>query len=700
MAATQVDRDVRGPALTPVLVLARLLEIRVDQPKYHRCATSPPSSPATGTGSPAVADRSSNRGPTGVRPGPRSPSWSRCSRGAVRSPTTRSRPTILERRGRDRRVRQAAGPRHRPRRLGLIAGSGAPKKWGHRWGGQGGAWGGAEAKPRSRPRCRRPRPRRRLVRATADDVLRRSRVRWPVRRGRRRRAPRDGGLEFHDLLVLARDLLRTSASPATAARALHPLLLDEFQDTDPIQIELAILIAASAGRAARTAWHELAVDEGRLFFVGDPKQSIYRFRRADIGLFLEARDRFAGESRAHSPPTSGPSSPSSTGSTTCSAESMADEIPGAQPKYEPLSSQREPDLGRPPTGAARRTARRRRRSRAGPLREPKPPTWPTSSPTSVARPDQWPVRARRRRGARPGSPTSPSWCRPAPRSRASMEALEAEDIPYRAETGHARLRHPGGARSRSRCCGPSTTPATRSAWSPRCARRSTPARMSICSPSARRGALGHRARRPESVADDHPVRPRSAFLHSLWDQRWWLAPPRCSNDSCVSERARRSRLALGDRGPRGLAPAALPGRSGRAFEEADGGDLRAFVDWAELQGSDSARCTSRSLPETDDEAVQILTIHGAKGLEFPITILSGMTTRPGVRRGRFLVWDGDDREVSTRRASPPPLEPRSDLELEMDQHEKLRLLYVACTRARDICSSPRIMWRTSPPSLR
>ena len=41
------------------------------------------------------------------------------------------------------------------------------------------------------------------------------------------------------------------------------------------------------------------------------------------------------------------------------------------------------------------------------------------------------------------------------------------------------------------------------------------------------------------------------------------------------------------------------------------------------------------LPETDDDAVRILTIHGAKGLEFPITILSGMTTkaagpRPGV----------------------------------------------------------------------
>ncbi|MCB0972694.1 MAG: UvrD-helicase domain-containing protein, partial [Acidimicrobiales bacterium] len=73
------------------------------------------------------------------------------------------------------------------------------------------------------------------------------------------------------------------------------LLLDEFQDTDPIQIEIAVRIAAadpSSPEAGTLPWAQVPVRPGHLFFVGDAKQSIYRFRRADISLFLEAADRY------------------------------------------------------------------------------------------------------------------------------------------------------------------------------------------------------------------------------------------------------------------------------------------------------------------------------------------------------------------------------------------------------------------------
>src|SRR4029434_11041041 len=67
------------------------------------------------------------------------------------------------------------------------------------------------------------------------------------------------------------------------------LLLDEFQDTDPIQIELAVRIAGGAG-AVGDDWTALGGHPGSLFVVGDPKQSIYRFRRADIATYLRAQE--------------------------------------------------------------------------------------------------------------------------------------------------------------------------------------------------------------------------------------------------------------------------------------------------------------------------------------------------------------------------------------------------------------------------
>ncbi len=103
-------------------------------------------------------------------------------------------------------------------------------------------------------------------------------------------------------------------------------------------------------------------------------------------------------------------------------------------------------------------------------------------------------------------------------------------------------------------------------------------------------------------------------------------------------------------------------------------------------GPTAPRVHEPLLPETDDDAVRILTIHGAKGLEFPITMLSGMTTKPGRgRSGPSIVWSDDGLpEVKLRKGlATGNYDPWADVEDEMDEYEKLRLLYVACTRARD-----------------
>ena len=120
---------------------------------------------------------------------------------------------------------------------------------------------------------------------------------------------------------------RCCAIPSTArgARArlwerYQRILIDEFQDTDPIQVELAALLGSDDPDDGDRPWNEMSVDPGRLFFVGDPKQSIYRFRRADIATFLAA-DATASPRprRASSRATSAPRRACSAGSTTCSA---------------------------------------------------------------------------------------------------------------------------------------------------------------------------------------------------------------------------------------------------------------------------------------------------------------------------------------------------------------------------------------------
>ena len=68
------------------------------------------------------------------------------------------------------------------------------------------------------------------------------------------------------------------------------ILVDEFQDTDPLQAEIAFYLATSDTEVAHKPWYELTLDPGRLFMVGDAKQSIYRFRRADLGVLQRVLD--------------------------------------------------------------------------------------------------------------------------------------------------------------------------------------------------------------------------------------------------------------------------------------------------------------------------------------------------------------------------------------------------------------------------
>ena len=101
---------------------------------------------------------------------------------------------------------------------------------------------------------------------------------------------RAGVLDFLDLLLVARDLVRDKAEVRIdLQRRFTHVFIDEFQDTDPLQAEILLLL--SADDPAEVNWENVRPTPGKLFIVGDPKQSIYRFRRADVALYQDLKNR-------------------------------------------------------------------------------------------------------------------------------------------------------------------------------------------------------------------------------------------------------------------------------------------------------------------------------------------------------------------------------------------------------------------------
>lgn len=101
-----------------------------------------------------------------------------------------------------------------------------------------------------------------------------------------------GMLDFQDLLMKATELLREHRSVrGYFAKRYSHLLVDEFQDTDPIQAEMMLLLTGMD--IDGMDWRKQLPRAGSLFIVGDPKQSIYRFRRADISTYNFVKQRIA-----------------------------------------------------------------------------------------------------------------------------------------------------------------------------------------------------------------------------------------------------------------------------------------------------------------------------------------------------------------------------------------------------------------------
>ncbi len=457
----------------------------------------------------------------------------------------------------------------------------------------------------------------------------------------------DGTLEFHDLLVLARRLLATRPDVRAVLHARYQrVLLDEFQDTDPIQLEIAVrLTALPDDPAHETDWRQLRPHPARLFIVGDPKQSIYRFRRADIAQYLRAAEQTGAETVLLS--ANFRSSAAVIDWVNHVFAGLIVEQPDVQPAYHALEVCRPryrdhgtvhvlgTDAFDDLDSAARRCGRtavvrgrrRRRRRRHRPRRG---------------------VAGRRRddRTLRPCRPGDITVLLPARTSLPALEAaLRERGVPYRAENSSvvyttAEIRH--------------LMLALRAADDPTDELALVAALRSPlygCSDvelyewATAGGRWNVWAAPPESLAD-HPVAEAIAHVRSIATRISWRTPADLLAEIVDERRLLDVALDSPDASDVWRRVRYVIDQA-RAWGDVGGHGVRRYLAWARLQASEG-RIADTILPEHDHDAVRIMTIHAAKGLEFPITVVSGLTTKPRAASidGRRLA----DRNVGARRA--------------------------------------------------
>ena len=157
------------------------------------------------------------------------------------------------------------------------------------------------------------------------------------------------------------------------------------------------------------------------------------------------------------------------------------------------------------------------------------------------------------------------------------------------------------------------------------------------------GRWNYLAPPPPGLAEDHPVALGMATLRGYHDLRWWV--PVNELVERVARELRLVELTAELRRPRDhWRRLRFLVDQARAFCDAGGHGLGDFVQWAADQIASEADVLETVVPETDDDAVRILTVHGAKGLEFPITVVAGLGVGP--RTDADVLWRSHGRRCA------------------------------------------------------
>jgi len=487
---------------------------------------------------------------------------------------------------------------------------------------------------------------------------------------------RDGILTFDDLILQVRDLLCDNDETVRVLRERYDvMLIDEFQDTDPLQVDIARSFATDP---------QGVLEPGRLFLVGDPKQSIYRFRRADMAIYSQTRS-FAVQQGAEFAELA-LNRRSQRGIVTwvnrVCAQLIGDgDNPAVQPRYYPIHALRDDSPDGPCVAwigdeLADMSAREARRVEADAL----------ASQCQAALDEGWEVI--RDGTARRASFGDIAILIPARTILAPLErALAGAGIPYRIEGGSLIYRTQE-VRDLLNCLTAIDDPADDVAIvgalrSPAFACSD----VEIARHKAQGGSFNYLS--PALTDRDQPVANALRVLGRHHEAK---------NEGSLAALAERfaAECALGEIGilhqgnRNSLRRIRFVIEQARTFEKNGPESLRAFVAWMESRAGEAILDNEGAGVDDDEDAVRVLTIHSAKGLEFPIVFVAGLSWSPTDRNNIYYVdrSTGDvgvsiGTKTDNRRFTLGKIDHLQSLERDHEDAQHARLLYVAATRARD-----------------
>jgi len=493
----------------------------------------------------------------------------------------------------------------------------------------------------------------------------------------------EGLADFDDLLIWARDLLRDDRHVRAHFHRRTPrVLIDEFQDTDPVQAELVTWLCAPPETAGR--WSELEPESGSLFVVGDPKQSIYRFRGADIAVYDTVKNGPVGGELENLSENFRSSSELLDWLGGLFDRVLVGEE-GVQAANTPLHGQvsMAAELARPPAVvvhslAEADSASARRDEEFGLL---------ARTITRAVREERWPVRDRTAGYAvRPAQWLDVAILVP---SRTEIERLESAlqryGVPYRFESGRGFF-----ARQEVR----DLVALLHAIDDPTDAISLVATLRSLafgCSDEDLLGwQLAHERFDYRPVRADWPgpapVREALLALRELHGAARGLSLAELVRVA-VDRTGLIEAAASLPSGPQSAANVMKLLDHARKFSAAGNGALRAFTGWLARMRDREADEIDAPIAEERDDTVRVMTIHAAKGLEFPIVCLANLESAgnpdtPPVRdvdNGRLHLKVGGGASVFCT----PGWEEAKKRERDALRAERDRLLYVACTRARD-----------------